>query len=162
MNGSEMARMFATGFVAVAALGSMAGCQDSSDGAMHGYQSTNVVTLNETNLQTEILASPTLAMVDFWAVWCGPCKVLAPTVGAIADDYAGRLKVGAVDVDVVPGLAQRYEIEGMPTLLFFKDGHVVDRILGLVGKRELQQKIDSLLARAPAPASVPQSELPAK
>ena len=155
MSKSWPIRMVAVTFVAAVVLGPILGCKESSSGASHGYKSTNVITLTETNFQAEVLASPKLVMVDFWAVWCGPCKILAPTVDAIADGYAGRLKVGSVDVDVVPSLEQRYGIEGMPTLLFFKDGRVVDRILGLVGDRELQQKIDGLLAGTPAAANEP-------
>lgn len=135
--------------------GAILGCKESSGDASHAYQSAHVIALTETNFQAEVLASPKLAMVDFWAVWCGPCKILAPTVDAVANDYAGRLKVGAVDVDAVPSLPQRYGIEGMPTLLFFKDGRVVDKVLGVIGKRELQQKIEGLLAGAPAPAKTP-------
>ena len=148
-------------FVALA-LSLATGCKKASTSGSHAYKSTNVITLTEANFQSEVIASPRLVMVDFWAVWCGPCKILAPTVDALADDYAGRLKVGAVDVDAVPSLAQRYGIEGMPTLLFFKDGRVADRILGLIGKRELQQRIDSLLARPTTPPHAPASGLPAR
>lgn len=156
MSSAAKSRMVWVVLVAITLLIAMPGCRDSRS---HGYKSAHVTTLSETNFQAEILSSPSLAMVDFWAVWCGPCKALAPTVDAVADSYAGRLKVGAVDVDAVPSLPQRYAIEGMPTLLFFKNGRVVDRILGLVSERELRQKIDGLLAGAPgangagAPAS---------
>ena len=91
-------------------------------------------------------------LVDFWATWCGPCKVIAPVIEEIATDYHGRVKVAKLDVDTAPALAQKYGVQAIPTLLFFKDGKVIDQSLGVVSKRELQGKLDKLLPAAPSSA----------
>jgi len=80
--------------------------------------------------------------VDFWAEWCGPCKMMGPTVDQIAGEYAGRLKVGKVDVDSNGGTAMRYNIRGIPTLLLFKGGQVVDMRVGAVGKSEVLKMLE--------------------
>jgi thioredoxin 1 len=84
-------------------------------------------------------------LVDFWAEWCGPCRMMAPTLDAIAADYAGRVKVGKVNVDDNGGVATRYGIRGIPTLLLFKGGQVVEQRVGAIGKPEVQKMLDAHL-----------------
>ena len=94
----------------------------------------------------EISQSQGLAMVDFWAVWCGPCRMIAPTVEELAKEYMGKLKVAKLNTDENPDIASRYKIMGIPTIIFFKDGQKVDQVVGAVPKPQLKAKIDSLLA----------------
>ncbi len=97
------------------------------------------------DFDTEVLQSSVPVLVDFWAVWCGPCKAIAPHVDAISQEYAGRAKVVKVNVDEEPELALRYGIQSIPTLLFFKDGKVQDMIVGVVPKQTIIQKLEALL-----------------
>lgn len=97
------------------------------------------------DFDTEVLQSSVPVLVDFWAVWCGPCKAIAPHVDAISQEYAGRAKVVKVNVDDEPELALRYGIQSIPTLLFFKDGKVQDMIVGVVPKQTIIQKLEALL-----------------
>ena len=99
--------------------------------------SNDVVTLQDGTFDQEVLKSDTPVLVDFWAVWCGPCKAIAPAVDEIAKEYKGKLKVGKVDVDHAQQVAQRYGIRSIPTLLVFKGGRVVDTIVGAVPKSKL-------------------------
>ena len=103
--------------------------------------SNDVVTLQDGTFDQEVLKSDTPVLVDFWAVWCGPCKAIAPTVDEIAREYKGKLKVGKVDVDNAQQVAQRYGIRSIPTLLVFKGGRVVDTIVGAVPKSKLVDAI---------------------
>jgi thioredoxin 1 len=93
----------------------------------------------------EVLQPSVPVLVDFWAVWCGPCRAIAPHVDAIAQEYAGRAKVVKVNVDEEPEIALRYGIQSIPTLLFFKDGKVQDMIVGVVPKQTIVQKLEALL-----------------
>ena len=97
----------------------------------------NVLTFKDANFDSEVLKSDVPVLVDFWATWCGPCKMMAPTVDAIATEYEGKVKVGKVDVDESGGTAMRYNIQGIPTLLLFKGGRVVEMRVGAVGKAEV-------------------------
>jgi thioredoxin 1 len=101
----------------------------------------NILDLKDSNFDTEVLRSEVPVLVDFWAEWCGPCKMMAPTVDAIAGEYAGKLKVGKLDVDENGGTAMRYNIRGIPTLLLFKGGRVVEQRVGAVGKSEVVKMI---------------------
>jgi thioredoxin 1 len=97
----------------------------------------NVLTFKDATFDSEVLGADVPVLVDFWAEWCGPCKMMAPTVDQIAGEYEGRLKVGKVDVDENGGTAMRYNIRGIPTLLLFKGGRVVEQRVGAVGKSEV-------------------------
>jgi thioredoxin 1 len=96
--------------------------------------------------ENEVLNSKGLIMVDFWAVWCGPCRIIAPTVEELAKEYVGKVKVMKLNTDENPDIASRYKIMGIPTLMFFKDGQKIDQIVGAVPKPQLKAKIDSLLS----------------
>lgn len=95
--------------------------------------------------ESEVQQSKGLALVDFWAVWCGPCRMVAPIVEEIAKEYDGRLKVMKVNTDENPEVAGRYQIMGIPTLMFFKDGTPVDKIVGAMPKAHFVEKINALL-----------------
>jgi thioredoxin 1 len=92
--------------------------------------SNEVVTLKDASFDQEVLKSDVPVLVDFWAVWCGPCKAIAPFVDELASKYKGKLKVGKMDVDAEQGVAQQYGIRSIPTLLIFKGGRVVDTVVG--------------------------------
>lgn len=94
---------------------------------------------------SDILASSQPVLVDFWATWCGPCRVLGPTVDEIATEYDGRAVVAKCNIDDCEEIAVQYGIRNIPTLLFFKNGQMVDRTVGVVSKQEIAAKIDSLL-----------------
>ena len=93
----------------------------------------------------EVLANNPVAMIDFGATWCGPCKALAPVVEEIANDYEGRAAVGKADVEECPAIAARFRIRNVPTVLFFKNGELVDKSVGGVQKKTLTDKLDALL-----------------
>ncbi|HLE32127.1 MAG TPA: thioredoxin [Bacteroidota bacterium] len=99
------------------------------------------VTLTDENFQTEVLGSDKPVLVDFWAEWCGPCKMIAPVVEELAKEYDGTLKVGKVDVDANQKVSMQFGIRSIPTLLIFKGGRVVDQVIGAVPKRALADKI---------------------
>jgi len=103
------------------------------------------IEFTDANFEQEVLKSDVPVLVDFWAVWCGPCKMIAPFVAEIAGEYEGKAKVGKVDVDNNPQTAMTYGIRSIPTLLIFKGGKVVDQIVGAVPKGTLTSKIDSQL-----------------
>lgn len=95
----------------------------------------------DANFETEVLKSDLPVLVDFWAVWCGPCKMIAPVVEEIAGEYAGKLKVAKVDVDENPMSGQKYGVRSIPTLLLFKQGKVVETIIGAMPKPKLLDRI---------------------
>ncbi|HEY3346446.1 MAG TPA: thioredoxin [Nitrospirota bacterium] len=94
----------------------------------------------------EVLQDAGVVLVDFWAVWCGPCQMVGPIVEELASEYDGKLKVCKLNTDENPDIASKYRIMGIPTLMFFKNGTVVDQVVGAVPKAQLKSKIDSLLA----------------
>ena len=100
------------------------------------------------NFEAEVLKSTTPVLIDFWAPWCGPCRMVAPSVEDMATQYAGQLKVGKLNVDDHPSVAQRYGITGIPALLFFEGGQVVDTVVGAVPKSNLQKHVDGVLGKA--------------
>ncbi len=95
--------------------------------------------------EQEVLGENGLVLIDFWAVWCGPCRMIAPTVEELAKEYAGKVKVLKLNTDENPEIASRYKIMGIPTLMFFKGGQKVDQIVGAVPKPQLKAKLDSLI-----------------
>ena len=101
-------------------------------------------TVTDANI-VEILASDKPVMIDFWATWCGPCRMLAPTVEEIAKEYEGKAVIGKCNVDEASETPMKYGIRNIPTLLFFKGGELVDKMVGAAPKSELAKKIDSLL-----------------
>ncbi len=103
----------------------------------------NTLTFNDQTFDTDVLNSEVPVLVDFWAEWCGPCRMMTPTVDAIADDYKGRAKVGKLNVDENGGTAMRYNVRGIPTLLLFKGGKVVEQKVGAVGKTDVQKMLDN-------------------
>jgi thioredoxin 1 len=104
------------------------------------------VTLTDANFEQEVGASSVPVLVDFGAVWCPPCRVLEPLVEEVASEYQGTLKVGKMDIDENPEAAMTYGIRGVPTILFFRDGQVVDRIVGAVPKSAIVDKVKQLTA----------------
>jgi thioredoxin 1 len=102
-------------------------------------------TLTTENFDTEVLQAEGPVLVDFWAPWCGPCRVIGPAVEELATQYAGKLKVGKLNVDDHPTIAQKYHITGIPALLFFKEGSVVDTVVGAVPKSVLQQRVENTI-----------------
>lgn len=108
-------------------------------------ETTSAVEFNDANFETAVLGSDVPVVVDFWAPWCPPCKALSPVVDELAERYAGRVKVGKVNVDENTGLATTYEVAHIPTLLFVKNGEIVQRTVGLQSKSELGRIVDGLL-----------------
>ena len=104
---------------------------------------SNVIELNDNNFDEEVVKSSEPVLVDFWAEWCGPCKMIAPSVENISNEYAGKLKVGKLDVDSNPNVSSTYGIRSIPTLLIFKNGAPVDQIVGAVGQDIIEAKVDN-------------------
>ena len=102
----------------------------------------NAIEITDSNFETEVISSDIPVLIDFWAVWCGPCKMVAPVVEDVAGEYVGKLKVGKLDVDNNRQTAMNYGIRSIPTLLVFKDGKVVEQIVGAVSKSHLIDKIE--------------------
>jgi thioredoxin 1 len=105
--------------------------------------SKNVTEFNESNFEQEVLQSAQPVLVDFWAEWCGPCRMLAPTIQKIADAYEGKAKVGKVDTDANRELAMKYGISAIPTVIIFKNGQVAQKFVGLKSENDLKQALDS-------------------
>lgn len=104
--------------------------------------------INNTNFEREVLQSHEPVLVDFWAEWCGPCKMLAPVLDEIATEQAGRVKVAKVNVDASPELAGRFGIRSIPTLLYFAGGEVRDQTVGATGKQVILSKLEALIVPA--------------
>ncbi len=101
--------------------------------------------LTDANFGAEVLNAKGVVVVDFWAVWCGPCRALAPQVDALAKEYEGRIVVGKMDVDANTEIPAQYGITSIPTVMFFKDGQLVDKHVGATNKKTLAEKVDALL-----------------
>ena len=106
---------------------------------------TNILTLTQENFPKEVLQSSQPILVDFWAEWCGPCKMLGPILDELATEYDGRVKIGKVNIDDHQGLAAEYGIRSIPTLLLFQGGQVADQIVGARSKRDLKASIDKVV-----------------
>jgi len=105
----------------------------------------NTVILNDATFDEEVLQSQEPVLVDVGAAWCGPCRTLEPVIGELADEYAGRVKVAKLDADSHQEAVSRYQIRGLPTLLFFKNGQVQDTIIGVAPKGQLVERLDAVL-----------------
>ena len=104
------------------------------------------VNITDASFEDEVLNSDKPVIVDFWATWCGPCKMIAPILEEIAEEYADKLKVAKLDVDSNNATAGKYNIMSIPSLLFFKNGEVVDQVIGAIPKAQLTSKLDKVFA----------------
>ncbi|MEA5115373.1 MAG: thioredoxin [Geobacteraceae bacterium] len=107
--------------------------------------SEKVLDFGDSNFDTEVLQSPIPVLVDFWASWCAPCRSVAPIVDALAEAYEGKVKVGKVNVDENPAIPAKYGIRGIPTVMLFKEGKLIDQVVGAVPKTQLEALINKAL-----------------
>lgn len=106
----------------------------------------NIVTATESNFQDEVLRSAQPVLVDFWAEWCGPCKMIAPVLDELAAEYNGRVKIAKVNIDENQNLAAQFRVTAIPTLLVFKNGQVTEQMVGAKSKRDLKASLDKVAA----------------
>jgi thioredoxin 1 len=106
---------------------------------------SNVLTFTDANFQAEVLDSDQPVLVDFWAPWCGPCKMIAPAIDALATDFQGKVRVGKLNTDDNPQTASAYNVSAIPTVLLFKQGQIVDKFVGVVQKDKLSNSLNSHL-----------------
>jgi thioredoxin 1 len=107
---------------------------------------TNTLNFTDAGWDADVLKSPTPVLVDFWAVWCGPCRQMTPIIDQLADEYNGKAKIGKLNVDENGQTAMRYQVRGIPTLLLFKGGQLVATKVGATGKAEVQKMLDQHVA----------------
>ena len=107
--------------------------------------SDKVVQLSDSGFEEDVLKSATPVLVDFWASWCAPCKAISPVVDSLADEYEGKVTIGKLNVDENPATPGKYGVRGIPTLILFKDGKVVDQVVGAVPKNQLEGLIKKAL-----------------
>ncbi|MDN5354554.1 MAG: thioredoxin 1 [Candidatus Cloacimonadota bacterium] len=105
----------------------------------------SLLEVTEQNFEQEVLKSDVPVLADLWAPWCGPCKAIAPTVEKISEEYGSKAKVVKINIDKSPGIASKYSVMSIPTLLFFKKGKVADQVIGVVGKEKISAKLDKLV-----------------
>ena len=107
----------------------------------------NAIEVTSESWDDEVMKSSNPVMVDFWAEWCGPCKMIAPILEELAEEYMGQLKICKLNTDDHPEISSRFQIMGIPSLLFFKDGELIDKIVGAASKKQFKDKIDSILSK---------------
>ena len=107
---------------------------------------SHTLTFTDSDFDTEVLRSEQPVLVDFWAIWCGPCRQMAPIIDSLAEKYAGKIKIGKLDVDHNPAAAQRFNVRGIPTMLLFKGGLPVEQIVGSVPESRLADALDNHIA----------------
>jgi thioredoxin 1 len=105
-----------------------------------------VIEVNDANFDEEVLKSDVPVLVDFWAVWCGPCKAIAPIIDSVAATYAGKVKIAKMNVDTSTSTPMRYRVQAIPTLIFFKDGKPVDQLLGYNPQSVIEEKVQKLIS----------------
>ncbi len=108
---------------------------------------SDVLKVDDSTWDVDVMKAKELVMVDFWAVWCGPCQMVAPIIDELAQEYAGKLKVRKLNTDESPEIAGRYQVMSIPTILFFRNGQPVEKLVGARPKRQFKELIDSLLAQ---------------
>lgn len=106
----------------------------------------NIINVTKDNFEAEVVKSAQPVLVDFWAEWCGPCKMIAPILDELAAEYDGKVRIGKVNIDEQQALAAQYGIQAIPTLLIFKQGQVIEQVTGLRSKKELKTKLDQAAA----------------
>ena len=112
----------------------------------------NAIKVDSAGWEAQVMKASELVLVDFWAVWCGPCQMVAPIIDELATEYAGKVRVMKLNTDENPEIAGRYQVMSIPTILFFKNGQVVDKLIGARPKRAFKEVIDSLLSKTSATA----------
>lgn len=112
----------------------------------------NAIKVDSTGWEAQVMKASELVMVDFWAVWCGPCQMVAPIIDELATEYSGKVRVMKLNTDENPDIAGRYQVMSIPTILFFKNGQVVEKLIGARPKRAFKEIIDSLLSKTSATA----------
>ena len=110
-------------------------------------QDAKYIVATDENFESEVLQSDQPVLVDFWAAWCGPCRIIAPIIEELAEDFEGRAKLVKLDVDYNPKVAMNFGVRSIPTLLFFKDGTVVDQLIGAAPKKTLSDKLENLVSK---------------
>ena len=105
----------------------------------------NTITVTDDNFESEVIKSDIPVLVDFWAEWCGPCKIIGPTIDSLADDYQGKVKVAKLNVDDNPQAASRFGVRSIPTLIFFRDGEAKQSVIGVKPKGQLAEIVEDYI-----------------
>jgi len=107
---------------------------------------SNAMAVTDTSFDNEVLQSSTPVVVDFWAEWCGPCKLIAPVLDELAGEYEGKVKIAKLNVDENPEVASKFRVRSIPTLRFFREGQIVDQVIGAASKTDLKKRLDAAIA----------------